>query len=1115
MGNNRLIEVENGMEAAGFRLHRLEVFNWGTFDREVVVVRLEGKTALLTGPNGSGKSTLVDALLTLLVPKNLGRNYNMASGAKKKTERTERTYIQGVWAEGLVSPDSAVVELKKLRPNAGTPSILLAVFKNQCTSEWCSIAQVHWVTGDSEDYKLIVTSDERSIVRDFSNLGEPRKIERLLKDRGMDVFNTWSAYAETFCKRMHLRFPDALSLFNTVVAIKETGEIADFIRRHMLGRFDKVDDLVREADQHLEDLETCKRDIEVAKRQIEMLRPVADRHKEMQVAQSVMTELQHTRDNLLPYMAHLFTKMGRSRLAELNEEYERTRVRTVELQKQKGAAKDRYDHAVTALAGSREQHQLDCLAAQIKDATTALDGKKANRAEYDRFLSTLALRDPVTNEAQFKAMRDRVQSKLNSARGAHEEAIRKQADFERQAREKRDEAIVTRKRMTGMEHTRSRIHGELAAVREVVCRNTGISIAALPFAGELIEVKPTASEWRESLEMLLGGFGRSMLIEERYFPEVTKFLHHKRLNGRLDFNRVALVPTAVADIRAGDSRRVFSLLNIRPDHPLKGTVAEEIRRRFPHVLCEDDLEFNREDFGITKALLHRSGSRGRKDDSRRTIDPEHFVLGWNNEDLMVRLLEKARALESEATKLEESATKAGQTKDQSDTQKDLLARVLLISYNSISSAAEMIALEMVQKAQTQLLKDDPTLTKLAAAKQAADIDVQAVETQLHGITKEQAYLETERREVDEIVQKRQTEAASLTDENAIDTLAEKVRPYIKRKIVLKQASDIEKEAILAVGGDLTKKKTAFNDAVDSLKDVMNAFLLEFPSLRTDLASEVGKVGDFIQLMHMLDTEKLPEAEARFVRLMSNNIQKNIALLDQKLRESVDDYKVVLRGLNASLREIEYNRGTYIRIAAMLTRANLVLQFQRDLKDCLIGAIDPSRETMERAFTSIRAMLGRLRSDEDWRKKVTDTRNWLDFRADEVTFAQPEEVTPHSSSDSKSGGQKAKLAFTVMAASVAHQYGLLRENADARSFRFVVIDEIFGKTDEANSIYALNLFKKFRLQLLVVCPFSAQARVVDDFVSSYHLTSNPAWNSSKLISATLEDIQEARREVVAS
>ena len=58
----------DGLERAGFRLQRFEVFNWGTFHQRVWRMEPGGDSVLLTGDIGSGKSTLVDALTTLLVP---------------------------------------------------------------------------------------------------------------------------------------------------------------------------------------------------------------------------------------------------------------------------------------------------------------------------------------------------------------------------------------------------------------------------------------------------------------------------------------------------------------------------------------------------------------------------------------------------------------------------------------------------------------------------------------------------------------------------------------------------------------------------------------------------------------------------------------------------------------------------------------------------------------------------------------------------------------------------------------------------------------------------------------------------------------------------------------
>ena len=67
----------------GMRLHAVEVLNWGTFDKRVWSLNLDGENGLLTGDIGSGKSTLVDAITTLLVPAHRIA-YNKAAGAESR-----------------------------------------------------------------------------------------------------------------------------------------------------------------------------------------------------------------------------------------------------------------------------------------------------------------------------------------------------------------------------------------------------------------------------------------------------------------------------------------------------------------------------------------------------------------------------------------------------------------------------------------------------------------------------------------------------------------------------------------------------------------------------------------------------------------------------------------------------------------------------------------------------------------------------------------------------------------------------------------------------------------------------------------------------------------------
>src|SRR5699024_3629822 len=80
-----------------------------------------------------------------------------------------------------------------------------------------------------------------------------------------------------------------------------------------------------------------------------------------------------------------------------------------------------------------------------------------------------------------------------------------------------------------------------------------------------------------------------------------------------------------------------------------------------------------------------------------------------------------------------------------------------------------------------------------------------------------------------------------------------------------------------------------------------------------------------------------------------------------------------------------------------------------------------------------------------------------------------EFEHYTDSDGKSGGQKEKLAYTILAASLAYQFGLEWAASTSRDFRFVVIDEAFGRGSDESTRYALDLFAKLGLQLLIVTP----------------------------------------------
>src|ERR1700674_3382333 len=110
----------------GGRLRRLEVYNWGTFDKNVWSFEVGGRNALLTGDIGSGKSTLVDAVTTLLLPANK-ISYNKAAGADTR-ERDLRSYVLGFYKSerNEMTGVSRPVGLRDTRH----VSVILGVFGN-------------------------------------------------------------------------------------------------------------------------------------------------------------------------------------------------------------------------------------------------------------------------------------------------------------------------------------------------------------------------------------------------------------------------------------------------------------------------------------------------------------------------------------------------------------------------------------------------------------------------------------------------------------------------------------------------------------------------------------------------------------------------------------------------------------------------------------------------------------------------------------------------------------------------------------------------------------------------------------------------------------------------
>ena len=85
--------------------------------------------------------------------------------------------------------------------------------------------------------------------------------------------------------------------------------------------------------------------------------------------------------------------------------------------------------------------------------------------------------------------------------------------------------------------------------------------------------------------------------------------------------------------------------------------------------------------------------------------------------------------------------------------------------------------------------------------------------------------------------------------------------------------------------------------------------------------------------------------------------------------------------------------------------------------------------------------------------MIDVRNWYDFAALEIDRETKKIRSCYDGSSGQSGGEKAKLAFTILVAAVAYQFDVDPRGNTPGRFHFVVVDEMFSKVDDQNAKYA--------------------------------------------------------------
>ena len=1109
------VELGSTIQRAGWRLHRLEVLNWGTFDGRVWTLRLDGENTLLTGDIGSGKSTLVDAVTTLLMPAHRIA-YNKAAGAEAR-ERSLRSYVEGHYKSERVesSGTSRPVGLRDHR----SYSVVLGVFANDDVEQAVSLAQVFTQrerTGQPERF-FVTAETDLGIESDFAGFGSDlNALRKRLRGSGAQVDKDFPAYGRQVRRLLGIASEQALELFHQTVSMKSVGNLNDFVRTHMLEPSDATDRIATVV-THFEDLTRAHDAVRRAEDQLAALEPLlvnCDKHAALETERSAVAR---QRDAVGFFFTERRVELLEGVRAGLERDLAARRRELTELRvrlEEHRAAQGRLIGERASAGGDRVSE----LAREAGELRTLAESRRRRWESYDRLLEGVGL-DPVDGPGAFAERGEQVAAAYAETRPRQRVLDAELAEVMGTRSRAADEAAEVEADLTSLAGRRTNLPRTSLDLRERMCAELGLEVADVPFVGELVEVADEHAAWRGAAERVLRGFGLSLLVPQRHYREVAGWVNGRHLGTRVVYHRVPERQVRLQPEPPVDHLRLVDTLEVEPGL-FETFLARELLRRADHRCVDSLVELVEADKAVTREGQVRHGSRHEKDDRSRVDDPRSWILGRSN----ARKVEALQAALAEAgarlTALDADVEVVDARREEVRRAAESLSSLgQFESWSELDAATPSAQAEAAEAERARLLAGSSRLAEIDRALEVVEAEIESEDAERSVLEKEVGGLESR---LDRTRGGLGTARAEL--EAAGDLLATAREQYAdlaaRFTAPVEDPDDCERSARDA-SDDLTRLmdrlQQQMNGVATAAQQQMTAIKQQWPAVTTEMDASIAAAGEYRALRDRVRRDDLPRFAAEFKHQLNTNTIRELAGFATWLRRQSDDIRERVGQINDSLGAIDYSPGRFIRLVVEPTVNTDVRQFRDDLRAVTRGALEgDSDQYSEQRFLDVKRLIDRFRgreghaeTDRAWTRRVTDVRTWHTFSAAELDRESGQEWEHYRDSDGKSGGQKEKLAYTILAASLAYQFRLEWGTTSSRAFRFAVIDEAFGRGSDLSTRYALSLFERLGLQLLIVTPLQ-KVHVIEPYVRSIGFVDNREGRDSRVQTLSIEEYR-ARRD----
>jgi uncharacterized protein YPO0396 len=1057
-----------------FRMTRLQVYNWGTFSG-LHDVPISERGFLFVGRSGAGKSTLLDAFSALLVPPRW-IDFNAAAREADRSGRDRNlvTYIRGAWAE---QKDGASGEIATRYLRSGTTWSALGLTYQNALGQVVVLVQVFWLRGNangSTDVKRYYLVLERAFdLRELEDFGQSNFDVRKLKQSFPEVFirDEFRPYCERFCRLLGIESEMALRLLHKTQSAKNLGDLNTFLRDFMLDKpetFEVADRLVSEFGE----LNAAHQAVVIAREQVQTLAPAREQY---QRRDSLI--LQRNGLNELRMSVDVYREARRMEL--LRKHIESLQVKANGFEGEVDRCQSIFDNHTATLRALERQHR-EAGGDQIEQWEAELSGLEIQRADRMRkrdqtenVCRKLGWSFPDSPQALAELVCN-ARQETESWEQCNNDSRLAQFRLDREKTDAETEFTQVRKEVDALQRQPSNIPADMLEMRRNIAAAIGISESALPFVGELIEVKPDETEWRGAIERVLHGFALSLLVDERQYLALANHINKTHLGQRLVYYRTGR--PEVWQAKPIDANSLVLKLNVK-----EGVYADwmhaELRQRFDYACVDTVQSLKSADRAITReGQVKHSKTRHEKDDRRSVGDRRNWVLGFDNREKLELFQSRARELAATISDLSE------EIKELADQDKNRMARAMQcqtlvnLQWQDIDISPLLYRIDTIKRQIREAQGGNAALLQISERIDKQKKLVDQADQSLRGVKVE---LDAVRGQIKNNEQKlallQDTSKISLTPHQlkGLDERFSQQSETINLDNLDKVTTTIER----ALNLEIDEINRGIGDCEKVIETRFGDFKRRWPMDAGDMDTSLASAPDFFAKLGRLETDGLPAYEQRFFELLQNQSHQNLAALSAYLN---DARKVILERMelvNKSLSQVPFsqsiNQRTYLHIDASDRQLVDVKEFKQELQQALSHAWTEDREYAEARFLALRRLVDRLSSQDPeqkrWRETVLDVRQHVEFIGREIDESGVE-VEIYRSGAGKSGGQRQKLATTCLAAALRYQLG--GNDHGVPMYAPVVLDEAFDKADNEFTALAMNIFTNFGFQMIVATPLKS-------------------------------------------